>query len=142
MVRLMGLDVGEKRIGIALSDPLGMTAQPHSVLVRSSWEKDMAYFNNLISSYDVSAIVVGVPRRTDGTIGTQGEKVIHWIERFSQNISLPVLQIDEWFSTKASERVLLEADVSRQGRKKVVDKLAAALILEQYLSVEKSSKKE
>lgn len=129
----MSLDVGEKRIGIAISDPLCITAQPFSVLKRSSWENDLNYLNNIIISYDIKLVVIGLPKQMNGSIGVQGEKIKQWGERFSSNVSVPIVFFDERLTTKESERLLISADLSRRKRKNVVDKLAASLILEQYL---------
>lgn len=129
----MSLDVGEKRIGIAISDPLYITAQPFSVLKRSSWENDLNYLNNIIISYDIKLVVIGLPKQMNGSIGVQGEKIKQWGERFSSNVSVPIVFFDERLTTKESERLLISADLSRRKRKNVVDKLAASLILEQYL---------
>ena len=131
----MSLDVGEKRIGIAISDPLCITAQPFSVLKRSSWENDLKYLNNIIISYDVKLVVIGLPKQMNGSIGVQGEKIEQWGERFSSNVSVPIVFFDERLTTKESERLLISADMSRQKRKNIVDKLAASLILEQYLRI-------
>lgn len=136
-MRILGLDIGEKRIGVAISDPLEITAQPLSVLNRSSWKNDMQHLINLINLNNVQLVVVGVPRQLNGSIGPQGEKVINWIKRFRINVSITVIEMDERFSTKESERVLIEANISRKKRKTVVDKMAAALILNKYLQIKR-----
>lgn len=131
--RVMGLDVGDRRIGIALSDPLGITAQPLEVLIRSSRKTDLDRLAELIRLHQVRTVVVGLPRQLNGEIGPQGEKVLEWVARFREAVGIPVVTLDERLSTRESERILLQADLSRGKRRRVVDKLAAALILERYL---------
>ena len=128
-MRIMGLDVGEKRIGVAVSDSLGYIAQGISVIKRENTEE----LKKIVSDYDIEKIVVGMPKDTDGSIGRQGKKVLAFIECLKQEIDLPILSWDERFTTREAERVLLKADLSRAKRKKVIDKLAAALILQNYL---------
>jgi len=133
-MRIMGLDVGDKTIGVALSDPLGWTAQGLEV-IRSgdNINQDLARLAEIVTEHGVEKILVGLPKNLNGTIGPQGEKVLAFIERLKEKIDLPVKTWDERLSTVAAERVLLEADVSRGKRKKVIDKMAAAVILQGYL---------
>lgn len=134
MVRLMGLDVGDKTIGVALSDPLGWTAQGLETIKRIGIKKDLQRLNEIIEEYDVKQIIVGLPKNMDGTIGMQGEKVLDFCERLGKRFNdIEVIQWDERMTTMAAERTLLEADVSRGKRKKVIDKLAATYILQGYL---------
>ena len=128
-MRIMGLDVGEKRIGVAVSDPLGYTAQGISVIKRENIED----LKKIVSDYDVERIIVGLPKNMDGSIGEQAKKVLAFIEDLKREIDLPVLTWDERLTTKEAEGVLLRADLSRAKRKKVIDKLAAVLILQGYL---------
>jgi len=128
-MRIMGLDVGEKRIGVAVSDLLGYTAQGISVIKRENTEE----LKEIVSDYNIEKIVVGLPKNMDGSIGEQGKKVLDFIEELKKEINLLILTWDERLTTKEAEGVLLKADLSRAKRKKVIDKLAAALILQGYL---------
>ncbi|ABO49313.1 Holliday junction resolvase YqgF [Desulforamulus reducens MI-1] len=132
-MRIMGLDVGDKTIGVALSDPLGWTAQGLEVIRRDTIEKDMNRLAQIISEYSVERILVGMPKNMNGTVGSQGEKVLAFIEKVKEKIDLPIKTWDERLSTVAAEKMLIQADVSRGKRKKVIDKMAAAVILQGYL---------
>lgn len=132
-MRIMGLDVGDKTIGVALSDPLGWTAQGLEVIRRQDIDKDLARLSEIIRQYEVEKILVGLPKNMNATIGPQGEKVLDFIEQLKTRIDLPVKTWDERLSTVAAERMLIQADVSRSKRKKVIDKMAAAVILQGYL---------
>jgi putative Holliday junction resolvase len=129
----MGLDVGEKRIGIALSDQLGWTAQGHSVLTRSNLQQDLQYLANLCTSNEVGTTVVGFPRNMNGTVGPKGQEIMEFGRLLQDHLGLPVEYWDERLTTVAAQRVLLEANVTRRKRKQVIDKLAAVNILQGYL---------
>ena len=131
--RILGLDVGDKRIGVAISDELGLTAQPVMTLERQSLEKDCATLDDLIKKYEISKIVVGIPRSLSMKITPQTQKVLDLVEIFKKKWPLPIEEWDEWYSTKSARAVLIEADMSRKKRKQVIDKLAAILILQGYL---------
>jgi conserved hypothetical protein TIGR00250 len=133
MVRIGGLDVGDKTIGVALSDELGWTAQGLEVIRRRSLEEDLARLDEIARQYGVGRWVVGMPRNMNGTYGPRAELTREFMERLAEHSGLPVEPFDERMSTMVAERVLLEADVSRSGRRKVVDKMAAAVILQGYL---------
>ena len=133
-MRIMGLDVGDKTIGVALSDPMGWTAQGLEVIRRKNdIQEDFQRLLEIIREYGVESILVGLPKNLNGTIGPQGEKVQAFVEQLKKEINLPVKTWDERLSTVAAEKVLLQADVSRSKRKKVIDKMAAAVILQGYL---------
>ena len=131
--RILGLDVGDKRIGVAVSYELGLTAQPVMTLERQSLEKDCAALNALIQKYEISKIVVGIPRSLSMKITPQTQKVLDLVEIFKQKWSLPIEEWNEWYSTQSAQAVLIEANMSRKKRKQVIDKLAAVLILQGYL---------
>lgn len=132
--RLIGLDVGDKRIGIALSDPLRITAQGiESYTRQDSEEKDVAYIAEMIRKNDVEFIVCGLPKNMNGTIGPQAEKVMAFAEKLSVASGVRIEYFDERLTTVLVERTLIEADMSRGKRRKVVDKLAAVTILQGYL---------
>jgi len=132
-MRVLGLDVGEKTIGVAVGDPLGITAQGLQVIRRSALDKDLEQLAKLVESYQVEQIVVGMPRRTDGSYGPEAEKVEQFAKALQQAVPVPITFWDERFSTVTAERILLEGDVSRAKRRKVVDKVAASVILQAYL---------
>ncbi|WP_429842801.1 Holliday junction resolvase RuvX [Brevibacillus sp. FIR094] len=133
MTRLMGLDVGDKTIGVAVSDELGWTAQGIETIKRQSKEKDFARLSELVSQYQIGAFVVGLPKNMNGTIGPRAEMCQAFGKLLEERTSLPVHMWDERLTTMAAERMLISADVSRQKRKTVIDKMAATLILQGYL---------
>ena len=131
----MGLDVGSKTVGIALSDALGWTAQGLET-IRINEEKNQFGFEQLgkiIIEHEVSKIVVGLPKNMNGTIGPRGEASQFYASELEKRFGLPVVLWDERLTTMAAERVLLEADVSRKKRKQVIDKMAAVMILQGYM---------
>lgn len=132
-MRILGLDLGDKTIGVAISDPLGWTAQGLEVIRRSTEEEDIKKLIDIVNKYQVELIVLGMPKNMNGTIGPQGEKVQQFSQTLENIIKLPVEFWDERLTTAAAERMLIGADVSRSKRKKVIDKMAAALILQGYL---------
>ncbi len=133
LMRTMGLDIGTHTIGIAISDELGITAQGLKTLRRKSMEEDFKEIATIIDQFEIENIVVGLPKNMNGTLGTQAEIVLKWIKILTDKISVPVETWDERLSTVGASKVLLEADLSRRKRKKVIDKLAAVLILQGYL---------
>ena len=132
-MKIMGLDVGSKTIGVAVSDDMGWTAQGVSTIIRKDLERDLEELKELATQYEVSEIIVGLPKNMDGTLGDQAEKVLTLAKKINASLALPVTLWDERFSTKAANRALLEADLSRKKRKKVIDKMAAVFILQGYL---------
>ena len=132
-MRIMGLDIGTHTIGVAISDELGITAQGLKTVKRRSLEADFEEISSIIDHFEISKIVVGLPKNMDGTLGKQAEKVFRWIRDLKDRTHLPVVTWDERLSTVGASKVLLEADLSRRKRKKVIDKLAAVLILQGYL---------
>jgi len=132
-MRILGLDVGTKTIGVAVSDEMGWTGQGIATIRRTNIRADLAELDNYLQQYSVEKIVVGVLKNMDGSIGSAAEQIYLFIERLREKFSMPVDTWDERLSTVAAERVLLEADMSRGKRKKVIDKVAAVLILQGYL---------
>lgn len=132
-MKVLGLDVGEKRIGIAISDELGYTAQGMRVMNRSGLEDDLQVIKELIAAERATEVVVGFPKNMDGSLGEAAEKVIFFAKKIEESISVPVILWDERWTTAEATRLLVEADLSRAKRRKVVDKLAAVLILQGYL---------
>ncbi|GAB4073355.1 Holliday junction resolvase RuvX [Barrientosiimonas marina] len=137
-MKIVGLDVGSKTIGVAVSDPLGVTAQGITTI---KWdEEDICsadgQLGQIIKEHEVTKAVVGLPKHMNGSIGERGEASERYAEHVKEAFNIPVQLWDERLSTRAAERVLLEADMSRQKRKKVIDKMAAVMILQTYLDQE------
>jgi putative holliday junction resolvase len=132
-MRIMGLDVGDRTIGVAVSDAMGWTAQGVEVIRRTNIERDLTRLKELVTNHEVSSFVVGLPKNMNGTVGPQGEKVQEFVETIKEATGLPVTLWDERLTTVAAQKTLIAADVSRAKRRLVVDKMAAALILQGYL---------
>jgi putative Holliday junction resolvase len=132
-VKILGLDLGSKTIGVAISDDLLITAQVLTAIKRTVLEKDLAQIRELVDRHQVQEIVVGLPINMDGSKGESALKAEEFIEVLRQNLSLRITAWDERLSTVAAERILLEGDLSRRKRRKVIDRLAAAFILQGYL---------
>ncbi|NPV52837.1 MAG: Holliday junction resolvase RuvX [Firmicutes bacterium] len=132
-MRMLGLDVGSKTIGVALSDPMGITAQAFTVIRRATPEKDFDAIRNIVRAYDVGRIVVGLPLNMNGSVGPAAQAVEEFCRALRGKVEIPVVTWDERLSTVMAERAMLEADVSRKKRRRVIDKAAAALILQGYL---------
>lgn len=132
-MRIMGLDVGDATIGVAVSDPLGITAQGITTVRRKYMEYDIQMLKDICSEYNVDTIVCGLPKNMNGTLGPQCEKVLSFSEILKQNLKLPVKMWDERLTTVAANKAMLEADLSRKRRKQIVDKIAAIYILQGYL---------
>ncbi|MDX8364111.1 Holliday junction resolvase RuvX [Cytobacillus sp. IB215665] len=134
-MRILGLDVGTKTIGVAVSDEMGWTAQGIETIKideeRNEFRLDR--LKELIQQYEVQKIVVGFPKNMNGTVGPRGEACIAFAKLIEETFQLETQLWDERLSTMAAERVLLSADVSRKKRKKVIDKMAAVMILQGYL---------
>ncbi len=135
-MRSLGLDIGEKRIGVAISDSEGILAIPLTVISRNSEEVSRAV-TELVKKYQIEQIIVGLPRTLKGEIGQEAEKVKDFIQQLSQKIKLPIETWDERLSTIAAERLLLEAGVKGKKRKERRDALAAAFILQGYLDAKR-----
>ena len=133
MKRILGLDVGDKTLGVAVSDELGWTAQGVAVHRRTTIAADLAFLREMCTLYEVAAIVVGLPKNMDGSLGPQAQKTLAFIDRVRRTCAVPLIAWDERLTTQAAERALLEGDTSRRRRKAVRDRLAAQLILQSYL---------
>lgn len=132
-MRLMGLDIGTHKIGIAISDELGITSQGLKSLDIKSKEATFKELFEIIENFKIGKVIIGLPKNMNGTLGKQAEKVLKWIEEFKSRVSLPIETWDERLSTVEASKILLKADISRRKRKKVIDKLAATLILQGYM---------
>lgn len=141
-MRILALDVGEKNIGLAVSDELGWTAQGLPNLQRKAQDQDISAILNTAKEKVVGEIVVGMPINLDGSLGKAAKEVTVFLEDLKKKTTLPVKVWDERFSSAQAERVMLEADLSRRKRKKKIDQLAAQLILQSYLDAQGSSKKD
>ncbi len=133
MGRIMALDVGEKRIGIALSDVLHITAQPLQTYERVGPVKDVKYIGELVATHGVEKIVCGMPLNMNGSAGATAQFVEAFADSLKKSIKVPIVFFDERLSSKQAERVLIDADMRRDKRKKVLDKMAAVVILQGYL---------
>lgn len=133
MERILGLDIGEKRIGVAVSDPLGYTAQGVKTIHRESKIKDMKEIEDLLIQYEIKKVVVGMPKNMNGSIGPSGEMVKKVAEKIKNKFNIELIYVDERLSTVSAERILIEGDVRRENRKKVIDMVAATYILQTYL---------
>lgn len=135
-MRAMGLDVGTKTVGVAVADELGITAQGVTTLRRSGIKKDLEALRALCEEYGVGQLIVGLPLNMDGSEGPRAQASRKFAETASQALGIPHLLWDERLTTVAAQRVLLEADVSRQKRREVIDQLAASLILQGWLDAQ------
>ncbi|MBI1912278.1 MAG: Holliday junction resolvase RuvX [Deltaproteobacteria bacterium] len=132
-MRIIGLDVGKKTIGIAVSDESGLTAQPVTTIRRTSQAKDFEELLRIIGEYSVTSVLVGLPYNMNGTESPQTQFVLKFVEALKAKVNIPVITWDERLSTMAVTRVLIDGDISRSRRKEVVDKMAASYILQGYL---------
>jgi putative holliday junction resolvase len=130
LIRILGLDLGTVRVGAALSDPLGLTAQPLEVIPRYELEKRLV---ELVAEYGVQRVIVGLPLKLDGSKGQAAQDAKAVVKRLRELVSVPVEFVDERLTSAQANKLLIGADVRRDKRKQAVDKLAAALILQTYL---------
>lgn len=131
--RILGLDVGSRRIGIAVSDPLGITAQGLDTLQRKNKKQDFAHLERIIRDYSVTDIVVGLPLRMSGSAGVQAERMEAFAEELRRRFGLPVHLWDERLTSAEANRLLRETDLSIQKRAQAVDRMAAVLILQGWM---------
>ena len=132
-MRILGLDIGSKTIGVAISDPLGWTAQGVTTIRRTKKESDLEEIKKICKEYSVDTIVIGLPKNMNGSIGESGERVLEFSNQIKEYTGLKVEMWDERLTTVAAHKAMLEADLSRNKRKKIVDKIAAIYILQGYL---------
>ena len=131
--RVLALDVGSKRIGIAISDPLGITAQGLKTLQRQNKQADFDYLANLVKQYEVAEVVVGFPLRMNGAEGAQAEKMTRFAEEARKRLQVPIHLWDERLTSAEANRLLRETEMSIKRRAEVVDQMAAVLILQSWL---------
>lgn len=135
-MRVMGLDYGSKTVGVAISDPLGLTAQGIETIRRkeeNKLRKTLARIEELAKEYEVEKIVLGLPKHMNNDIGDRAEKSLEFKEMLERRTGLEVVMWDERLSTASAERTLIESNVRREDRKKYIDKIAAVFILQGYL---------
>ncbi len=132
-MRILGLDVGTKRIGIAISDELGWTAQGIKTLHRSNGQSDLGEIRDIAREYGVEKIVVGLPRNMNGSLGPQAEMTLGFVQELREILGVPIVTWDERLSTVEATKMLIRADLSRNKRRGKVDMTAAILILQSYL---------
>jgi putative Holliday junction resolvase len=131
--RILGLDVGHVRIGVALSDPLGILASPHSVIQCTTPEQDAEAIAALVREHEVKTIVAGLPLNQHGEEGPQAAKTREFLDILKQRVDVDIDTMDERFTSAIAERILIGANMRRDKRKKVIDKVAAQQILQVYL---------
>ncbi len=135
MGRILGIDFGDKRLGLALSDESHTLASPLAVYERKDLQSDLKFLSDLISQYQITEIVLGLPVKMDGSLGPKAQQVLEFQKLLEEHVKIPVSTFDERLTTAEAERVLLQADLSRKKRKARRDALAAVLILQGYLQV-------
>jgi putative Holliday junction resolvase len=133
ILRILGLDPGDRTIGVAVSDSFGWTAQALETIIRKDIKADIERIMELITEWEVGKIVMGFPKNMNSTIGPQGEKAMEFAKKLEEVTGLEVVLWDERLSTVAAEKLLIEGEVRRNKRKKVIDKVAASIILQGYL---------
>ncbi len=136
--RILAIDFGTKRIGIAISDELQWTAQPFQVIERKSDDFVVETIKKIVEEQGVIKIVVGIPITLKGEIGQAADRVLNFVQKIQNKLNIPIVTWDESLTTVEAEDVLIKADLSRRKRKKIIDKLAAALILDSYLRAQKN----
>lgn len=134
-MRILGLDVGQRTIGVAVCDPLGFTAQGLTTIRRTNKEKDIEEIRKFCDEYNVESIVIGLPKNMNGTIGPSGDIIMAFGKLIEEKLEVEIKFWDERLTTVAANRAMLEADLSRNKRKKIVDKVAATYILQGYLDL-------
>jgi putative Holliday junction resolvase len=139
--RTLALDFGDRRIGIALSDPLGVSARPLLTLQRTSWKRDLERIRALAVEHEVRRIVVGLPLDMDGGRGERVRITEVFMRRVQGATGLPVIPWDERLTTVQAERVLIEGDVRRERRREVIDQVAAVILLNTYLEAQRTGGK-
>ena len=132
-MRILALDVGTKTIGVAVSDELQVSSNGVKTISRKALSNDLDEVGVVIDEYKPVEIVVGLPYREDGTLSKRGKEIEEFSKKIGIRFKIPVVYFDESFSTVFAEKALIEADLSRKKRKKVIDKIAAAVILQGYL---------
>ena len=139
MAILLGLDVGDTRIGVALSDELGVAAHPLCTLTRKNRKVDLIAISDLVSIHKVECVVIGLPISLDGSIGAQAEKVQKFAKRLEHVIDIPIEFQDERFTTAEAEEILHELNKDAKAQKELIDEVSAVIILDDYLNRDKET---
>jgi putative holliday junction resolvase len=142
MERILGLDVGSKTIGIAVSDPLGITAQPVTTIRRTKPAADLAELRSIVELYNASLLVVGYPRNMNGTVGEQAQFVDRFVEALRNEVALPIELVDERLTTRVAQQAMIAGKVKANRRREIIDQQAAALILQSFMDRQSRQKKE
>ena len=133
MERILGIDVGDKRIGVAVTDPLQITAQGVMTLKRKTRDDDLEAFRDLIAKYEIKKVVAGLPLNMDGSESAQTRKTVNFCQFIKKRLDVEIIYMDERLTSSWSEKILIEGNVSRQNRKEYIDMLAAQMILQSYM---------
>lgn len=133
MERYMGLDVGNKTIGVAISDPMFIIANPHTTIKRTTVNEDIDKLQEIIDQYQVSKIVVGMPYNMNKSVGPQAQRVMSFMDLVKKRVDNEIIYMDERLTTVSANRVLIEQKVRREKRKDHIDKIAATYILQSFL---------
>lgn len=133
-MRILGIDYGDNKIGLAVSDPLGWTAQGLETIKYDNINIALQKINEVIKNYQVDKIVVGFPKNMNGTVGIRGEKTLEFIEKLKKIFGNEIIQWDERLTTVQAEKMLISSNMRREKRKKVIDVVAATYILQGYLN--------
>jgi putative Holliday junction resolvase len=136
-MRIMGLDVGERKIGISLSDPTFSIALAHKVYRRSSMKEDLEEFKKIVENYDIKEIVIGLPKNLNGTIGKKAKEIMNFSEEIEKYTLIPIVLWDERFSTNEAHRILEMAQIKHKKRRPLLDMMASQIILQGYLDAHK-----
>lgn len=137
VMRILGLDMGTRRIGVALSDALGLTAQPLTVLVRTTPSEDLTAVEALVAHHHVEAVVLGLPLTLRGQRGPQAQRVMAFAETLRRRLTVPIHLVDERLTTVEGTRVLQALGATRRTRRQTIDRVAAQLILQQFLEFQR-----
>lgn len=133
MNRVLGLDIGNKTIGVAVSDPLGILAQGVTTIIRSSKVEDVKALKSIIDEYHVEKLIIGLPKNMNNSMGFQATRTMNYADYLKEALDMEIEFVDERLTTASATRSLIEGGVRRENRKKHVDKVAAVLILQTYL---------
>jgi len=133
-MRIMAIDYGTKRIGVAISDPSCTMAHPMETIIVKPDGSHMNTFLKIIKDYQITKIVVGLPYNMDGSVGESGKRVIDWCSRLEDMVSVPVILWDERLTTSEAHEILMDLNVKGRKKRDIVDKIAASIILRDYLS--------
>jgi len=142
VMKILGIDYGQKRIGLALSDPSNMVAQSLKVLKRNGTRKLLGEIKAVVDQNKIERIIIGLPKNMNGSLGEKGNEVLAFVKILEKVVKVPIVTWDERLTTVSAEKVLRQAELSRKKRKDILDKLSACIILQNYLDSIGSDQKE